>query len=228
MPNRAELGDLVRNQVHECERHGVTVTFGEEVTPELVTALDPDVVVVATGSTPVRPWWAPPPGEGDIEIVDVLDVLRGDVHPTGDVVVFDELGFHQATSVAELLADRGCQVEILTPGMVVGQDLGITLDQENFWIRAHAKGIRMTTDTLINGVDEHGLVTMHHPTGTITSRRPDFVVLAIPYAPADGLYHALSEALAGTRTELHRVGDCVAPRRAHAAVIDGRRVGAAL
>ena len=52
------------------------------------------------------------------------------------MVVVDELGFHQATSVAELLADRGCQVEIVTNGMVVGQDLGITLDLETWNVRA--------------------------------------------------------------------------------------------
>ena len=63
------------------------------------------------------------------------------VHPAGDVVVIDEIGFHHATSVAELLADRGCRVEIVTNGMVVGQDLGITLDMENWWMRAGAKGI---------------------------------------------------------------------------------------
>ena len=62
--------------------------------------------------------------------------------PSGDVVVIDELGFHQATSVAELLADRGCSVEIITNGMVVGQDLGITLDMENWWMRADGQGHR--------------------------------------------------------------------------------------
>jgi len=59
---------------------------------------------------------------------------------TGDVVIIDEIGFHHATSTAEVLADRGCSVEIITPGMVVGQDLGITLDMENWWIRAGEKG----------------------------------------------------------------------------------------
>ena len=39
---------------------------------------------------------------------DVRDVLTGAVHPSGDVVLIDEIGFHHATSVAELLADRGC------------------------------------------------------------------------------------------------------------------------
>jgi len=229
VPNRAEFGDIVRNLVHECERRGVVVKYGEEVTAELVRAVAPDVVVVATGAVPQRPWWAPAPDtEGAVPVVDVLDVLRGQVHPEGSVVVFDELGFHQATSVAELLADRGCDVEIITPGMVVGQDLGITLDQENFWIRAHAKGIRQTTDTLVNGVDGAVLQVMHHPTGTPGERRPDWVVLAVPSAPAEGLYLELVEALAGTGTTVHRVGDAVAPRRAHSAVIDGRRIGASL
>jgi hypothetical protein len=36
------------------------------------------------------------------------------------VLVYDGLGFHQAKSVAELLAARGCAVEIATPGMTSG------------------------------------------------------------------------------------------------------------
>ncbi len=72
--------------------------------------------------------------------------------PFGTVVVVDELGFHQATSVAELLADRGCRVEIVTNGMVVAQDLGITLDMENWWIRASAKGIVQIDRSRAHGV----------------------------------------------------------------------------
>jgi 2,4-dienoyl-CoA reductase (NADPH2) len=161
-------------------------------------------------------------------VVDVLDVLKGEAAPQGDVLVFDELGFHQATSVAELLADRGCAVEVLTPGMVVGQDLGITLDMEGWWLRASAKGIRQTTDSVIVGMEGGTLQVLHHPTGSTTARTPDWVVLAVPPAPLDGLWFALQERLAGGPTELHRIGDCVAPRRAHAAVVEGERVGAAL
>jgi 2,4-dienoyl-CoA reductase (NADPH2) len=51
------------------------------------------------------------------------------------------------------------------------------------------------------------------------------VVCAVPSRPADELWRALR---AGGLCEVHRVGDCVAPRRAHAAVIEGERVGAAL
>jgi 2,4-dienoyl-CoA reductase (NADPH2) len=154
----------------------------------------------------------------------VRDVLDGSVHPTGSVLVLDELGFHHATSVAELLADRGCQVEVVTPGMVVGQDLGITLDLENWWIRASAKGIVQTTELVPMSVDGRTVHLQHHPTGSMVERAPDWLVLAVPAAPADALYHELRAA----EIDVQRVGDAVAPRRAHAAVVDGERVGAAL
>jgi hypothetical protein len=186
-----------------------------------VRAERPDHVVVATGAVPARPWWAPAEATN---VADVRDVLNGSVHPTGDVLVIDELGFHQATSTAEVLADRGCTVEIATPGMVVGQDLGITLDMENWWFRATEKGIGQTTDVVPMRMEGSTLVLQHHPSGREIERTPDWIVLATPPLPAEQLYVELRSA--GTSVE--RVGDCVAPRRAHSAVIEGERVGAAI
>ena len=221
VPNRAEFGDLVRNQLHECRRLGVEFEFGVDVTADEVERRRPDTVVVATGSRPARPYWAP----GDAEwIVDVRDVLDGSAQPSGSVVVIDEIGFHHATSVAELLADRGCEVEVITPGMVVGQDLGITLDMENWWIRAESKGIVQTTDCVPMAVDGHTVVFQHHPTGTDRVRTPDWCVLAVPSDPVEELYLEL----AGRGIDVVRVGDAIAPRRAHAAVIDGEAAGAAI
>jgi hypothetical protein len=186
-------------------------------------------------------------------VVDVRDVLEGRAEPAGQVVVVDDLGFHQATSVAELLADRGCAVEIITPGMVVGQDLGITLDMETFNVRAHAKGIRQATDLVVLGVgsrrrarlrrrrrarlrrrvrragpgpDGGGVVLtlLHHPTGESAQRHCDWVVCAVHQAPEETLWQQLQAA----PFEVHRIGDCVTPRRAHAAVIEGHRVAVAI
>ncbi len=223
VPNRAELGDMIRNQASECRRLGVAVETGVHVDAAEVARRDPDVVVVATGSRPSRPWWAGDPA-AVTNVCDVRDVLEGRASPDGDVVVVDEMGFHQATSVAEVLADRGCRVEVVTPGMVVGQDLGVTLDMETWWIRATAKGIVQSTELVPMGFDGRVLQLQHHPTGASVERVVDWVVCAVPPAPVDELYHELR---AGGR-EVHRAGDNVAPRRAHAAVIEGERVGAAL
>jgi hypothetical protein len=188
-------------------------------------------VVLATGARPQPPYWA----AGHPRVVDVRDVLEGRAEPAGQVVVVDDLGFHQATSVAELLADRGCTVEIITAGMVVGQDLGITLDMETFNVRAHAKGIRQATDLVVIGAEiddaqagggSGGVVLklLHHPTGEQAQRLCDWVVCAVHQTPEDTLWQQLNAA----PFEVHRAGDCVTPRRAHAAVIEGHRAAVAL
>ena len=229
VPNRAELGDMVRNQLTECRRLGVTINYGVGVWAGFVSEKAPDHVIVATGAEPQRPWWVPADAAN---VADVSQILDGSLAVAGSgaggpasgdaVVVVDEIGFHHATSVAELLADRGCRVEIVTPGMVVGQDLGITLDMENWWMRATSKGIVQSTDLVPMGLAGNELTLLHHPTGQNQIRHLDWLVLAIPMSPVEWLYHDLKAA----GINVQRVGDCVAPRRAHAAVVDGERVGA--
>jgi mycofactocin system FadH/OYE family oxidoreductase 2 len=209
IPSRAEFGDMVRNQVAECVRLGVAIRYGSEVDVAAVRAAAPDAVILATGAVPERPYWAPADAA---QVVDVRQVLDGSAAPAGRVLVVDEVGFHHATSVAELLADRGARVEVVTPGMVVGQDLGVTLDMENWCVRAAAKGIVQTTDCLVTAVGPGSVTLLHHPTGHSRQVAADWVVCAVPAAPA----------------ELYRAGDCVAPRRAHAAVIEGQRAGEAI
>jgi mycofactocin system FadH/OYE family oxidoreductase 2 len=227
VPSRAEFLDVVRNLLAECRRHGVEIKTGVEITADQVRSAAPDAVVVATGARPQPPGWA----AGHPRVVDVRDVLEGRAAPDGDVVVVDDLGFHQATSVAELLADRQCSVEIITAGMVVGQDLGVTLDMETFNVRAHAKGIRQSTDLVVmaaaaDEADTERVVLnlLHHPTGQQDERRCDWVVCATHQAPDDELWRELADG----PFESHRIGDCVAPRRAHSAVVEGQRVGVAL
>jgi 2,4-dienoyl-CoA reductase (NADPH2) len=113
----------------------------------------------------------------------------------------------------------------------VGQDLGITLDMETFNVRAHAKGIRQATDLVVLGASgtdgEPGgvvLTLLHHPTGESAQRHCDWVVCAVHQAPEATLWQQLQAA----PFEVHRIGDCVTPRRAHAAVIEGHRVAVAI
>ncbi|MEV5414218.1 mycofactocin system FadH/OYE family oxidoreductase 2 [Thermopolyspora sp. NPDC052614] len=225
VPSRAEFLDLTRNLAARVRDLGVDVRTGTEADAALLRAENPDAVILATGARPAAPWWA----GGLDRVVDVRDVLEGRARPAGRVVVVDELGFHQATSVAELLADRGCDVEIVTPGMVVGQDLGITLDLETWNVKAHERGIRQTTDVvpMAAAATDDGRVDLtlqHHPTGTGLTRTADWVVCAVHQRPEDDLWHALRDA----PFPVHRVGDCLAPRRAHAAVVEGHRVAVAL
>jgi len=216
-PHRGELAGMVTSLEAECVRAGVEIRTGIEVDSDFVRAHRPDAVIVATGARPQRPAWA-----GDsAKVVDVRDVLEGRAEPEGRVLVVDDLGFHQATSVAELLAGRGCAVTVCTGGMIVGQDLGLTLDMDGWTRRAHAAGITQITDVMVTGIvdvdDALDVSLVDHRTGTGRPFVADAVVVVTHQEPVDELWKELAE----SSFPVFRIGDAVAPRRAHNAILEG-------
>lgn len=220
--NRAEFGDLVRNLLHELHQLEVTVHTGVAADAEMVLAGQPDAVVIATGSVPDHSAF---PGADGPEVADVTDILAGRVTPGKRVMIIDRLGFHEATSVAEYLAEQGCRVEIVTPTLYVGQDLGVTLDLENWYRRARQRNIVCTPNVSVLNAANGVVTAVHNYSGQIITFDPvDTIVLAVQRRVNSGLYFALK----GRVPELHRIGDAMAPRRAHAAIIEGERAGRAL
>jgi mycofactocin system FadH/OYE family oxidoreductase 2 len=220
--SRAEFGDLIRNLLHELEQLHVDVRTGVIATPEMVLAERPDSVVIATGS---KPDFSAIPGADGPEVADVTDILSGEIKPGKSVLVIDRLGFHEATSVAEYLAEQGCQVEVVTPTLYVGQDLSITLDLENWYRQARRLGIKCTPNHSVLSINQGEVTALHNYSGQmVTFPKVDTVVLAIHRKADSSLYDALK----GKVKELHRIGDCQAPRRAHAAIIEGERVARAI
>ena len=223
---RGELRDLVRNQMAQCRELGAEIRLSAEATLLTVLAERPDVVIVATGSRPRRPRWACDPSVGAPRLADVVEVLDGSARPSGTVLVVDELAFHQASSVGELLAAQGCAVEIATPAMVVGGDLDVTRDLGGRDICAAVRPMVQSTELVVMALDPGGVQLLHHPTGAVERRAVDWVVLAVAPVSEDRLYRQLRQGAPGL--DVRRVGDCVAPRRAHAAVIEGERAGSDL
>jgi 2,4-dienoyl-CoA reductase (NADPH2) len=109
--------------------------------------------------------------------------------------------------------------------MVVAQYLGTTLDSELFHRRARTAGITMSDEQVVLSAVADGagvrLELLRHTRGTTVARRCDWVVCAVPAAPADELWTALH----GIGASVVRVGDCLAPRRMDAAIRDGERIG---
>jgi mycofactocin system FadH/OYE family oxidoreductase 2 len=223
VPNRAELGDLTRNLAGALRRSGAAVRTGADVTVEDVAAGGWDAVVCCTGSVPCP---APLAGAGDPSLRSVRDILEG-AEVGEHVAVLDLVGFHQATSTVELLAERGARVEVFTAALTVGQDLGLTLDWESWHRRVLARGVGLTTSVAPLQVDGGMLTAVHAYSGEMLSFGPfDTIVVADHGRADDDLYLALRAARAAP--EVLRAGDCVAPRRAGNAIVEGHRVGRAL
>ncbi len=196
------------------------IRLGVEATVETVLDEHPDVVVIATGSIPKT---TPFPGEyGPPEAVTTVQVLTDEVETGDKVLLIDQDGHHQATGTAELLADRGKQVHMITAALFVGSALGPLQDLYLTRNRLAQKGVTFTPDiavleiqgTLVKGLNVYS-------NEMIDFDGYDTLVLAAGNIAEDSMYFELK----GKVNEIYRVGDCVAPRKTDMAIIEGHRVG---
>ena len=233
---RAELAEITRYLAQQIEKLGVEIQLGVEVTDELVKRLKPDVVVVATGSIPQRlsrtgvPPYDPdtpeqPKGADQSHVLTAWDLLENNIPVGRKIVVADNgQGHWKAASISELLLDRGCDVELLSPLDFPIKDIGPE-SRPPLLRRLFSKGIALSPYTEIKEILRNSVVVYN-----IYGRRErvienvDHVVLAYYHKAHDGLYHSLK----GHVKELHRIGDCLAPRTTGDAIRDGENIGRAL
>ena len=222
MPYRDEFAGSVRFLEAEVRRLGVELRLGRTASAADVLALEPDAVIVATGSRPGRPQL--PGCDGDA-VHTIHDVLAGD-DVNGPSVVLVDCGESdwKCLTVAERLAADRHRVTLVSPVPV-----GIEIDQFSrppLMRRLRRAGVEFVEHTALVAVAP-GVVTVRD-VWTDERRELDGVddVVVSWYGTArDELLLELDELDA---LEVHGVGDCQAPRRAIDAIRDGFRVGRSL
>jgi N,N-dimethylglycine/sarcosine dehydrogenase len=220
-PARAEYAGIVRFLVAQVRKLAIDVRLAVEATASAVLAERPDTVVVATGSHPFVP---PVPGSDGKHVVTDRDVLSGEARVGANVVVVDDVHTQQALSTAELLLEQGKRVEVVSPLFYVGQDIGVT-SIAPLYRRLFTAGVVLTPGTELRAVEGSAVIVANVHSGA--ARRiegVDTVVLAAGSRSTDSLYRALK----GQVAELYAVGDCVAPRGVHQAILDATRVARAI
>ena len=222
LPHREHVEEITAHLAHEAEKHGVEIRTGVEVTPEMVSAAAPDAVVLATGSLPHIPSI---PGVDQDNVVTYWDVAR-DLGVTGDsILLYDLHGYWSGASIADLLANQGKVVHIVTPQKFVGADIypGTLL----LWHqRIEGKGVTWTTDANVAEISGNTVTISgtHWTDHRWTKDGIDTVVLACGGAPNDGLYKDLK----GIVKELKLVGDCEAPMRIERGIYSAELLGRSL
>jgi 2,4-dienoyl-CoA reductase (NADPH2) len=214
-PTREEQMDFVFYLERELERLEVEVRYGTPATAESVLAESPDLVVVATGATPLPP---PFPVAGGAQVVTVWDLLGGRVQtiPARAAVLDDATGFWHGVSAAEFLAERGAAVELMTPGRAIG--LAIPHESIAYALgRLRANGVRFRSFARVTGVDGTTISLADAVTGEPADGvEADLLVVRTGLRPNDELMHELE----GRVPALVAIGDCSAPRRLSHAVLD--------
>jgi mycofactocin system FadH/OYE family oxidoreductase 2 len=222
-PGRQAMGGIIRYLARSLEKLDIRVFTGVQVTPELVSEVRPDAVVVATGSRPVE---RPVPGRyGPPRVLNVWETLSGQ-YPVGHRVLFlDENGGHHATATVELLADQGKIVTMVTSDLFIGIELAPLGDLYLTRQRLLQKGVTFISDVVIDRIAADRVLGRDIYTNeTVSFEDHDTIILDMGNVPADDLYFRLK----GQVKELHRIGDCVAPRGIVMAIFEGNQVGSRL
>ena len=242
---RKEMISIVDWRYEECARMGVIFRFNSFADADTVFADDVDVVIIATGGLPHTEVLE----EGNELAVSSWDILSGDVMPGRNVLVFDDAGDHAGLQAAELIAQTGATVEIMTPDRSLAPEVMAmnlvpymrSLQQLDvqFTMTWRLLRVRKSEDSLsaVCGSD-YGEFTRE--------RQVDQVVVNHGTRPLDDLYfelkrHSLNlgevdhKALVSGKPQivrrnpegkfqLYRIGDAVSSRNTHAAIYDALRL----
>ena len=108
---RAEMIGIIDWRMAQCAARDVEFRFNTWAEAADVLAERPDVVIVATGGMPETEVLE----AGNDLVVSAWDILSGDVKPGANVLLYDDAGDHTAMQAAQLLAESGAVVEVMTP-----------------------------------------------------------------------------------------------------------------
>lgn len=244
---RREMISIVDWRMTQCTACGVRFHFNTLAEIEDVTALNPDVVIIATGGLPNTELYES--GAEQAHVVTSWDILSGDVKPAARVLIYDESGDHPALQAAEVAANSGAMVEVMTPDRVFAPDI-MAMNLVPYMRALQDKDVTFTVTRRLLDVQRSG----NKVTATIGTDYSDHsyeaeydqVIVNYGTLPLDDLYFELKpqssnggavdqEALIEGRPQtlernsdgifqLFRIGDAVSARNTHAAIYDALRL----
>lgn len=213
-PSKTEVNsftDFLSRQVHKL---GVQVRMNERLSRESLLALQPEIVVLATGSVPVVP---PIPGAQQPNVVVAEDVLLEKVRVGNRVVIIG--GGGTGCETAEWLIERGHQVVIIEMMAHIGLNIE-AISRRWMYYEFKNHGVKLLTRSRVVRI-EPGKVIYADEQKKEFAENCDSVVIALGYRPNDSMSFCEEE---GFPVPAYRVGDCERP----GTILDAVTMGANL
>ena len=246
-PRRREMISIIDWRMAQCAARDVEFRFNHWAEAADVLALQPDVVIVATGGLPNLELFESRK-EQDLA-VSAWDLIAGDVKPGREVLIYDESGDHPGLMAAEIAANAGARVEIMTPDRSFAPEI-MAMNLVPYMRALQDKDTSFTVARRLCDIRREGN-RLCATIGTDYSahcieKTYDQIVVNYGTRPLDDLYFALRplssnlgavdhDALIAGRAQgvranpegafqLFRIGDAVSARNIHAAIYDALRL----
>jgi hypothetical protein len=246
-PRRREMMSIINWRMSQCAARDVVFHFNTWADNDTVLALEPDVVIVATGGLPNIELFET--GVTAENVVSAWDIISGDVKPAENILIYDESGDHPGLQAAEVAAFAGSKVEVMTPDRVFAPEI-MAMNLVPYMRSLQDKDVKFTVTQRLLGVVRKGnkLTAMIGTDYSDYTHEKDYDQVVVNYGtlPLDEVYLALKplsrnkgavdhDALiagmpqtidcnkSGT-FQLFRIGDAVSARNTHAAIYDALRL----
>ena len=242
---RQEMIGIIDWRMSQCTTRGVNFKFESWAEEEDILAEQPDVVIVATGGLPHTEVLKC----GNDLTVSSWDILSGSVKPGRNVLLFDDAGDHAALQAAQVIADSGSKLEIMTPDRSFAPEV-MAMNLVPYMRALQKLDVTFTVTFRLEEVTREGssllAVVGSDYGGVRKERRIDQVVINHGTRPNEDLYFALkprssnrgavdyTRLIAGEAQprdngnhegfQLFRIGDAVSARNTHAAIYDALRL----
>ncbi len=242
---RAEMIGIIDWRMAQCAARGVEFRFNTYAEAGDILAEKPDVVVIATGGLPEKDVLA----SGNELTVSAWDILSGDAKPGSNVLLYDDAGDHSAMQAAQMLAEAGATVEVMTPDRSFAPEV-MAMNLVPYMRAMQVRPVTFTVTYRLLGAERDGnrikaVIGSDYLAGALQERHFDQIVVNHGTQPLADVYFALKpqsenlgevdyDALIDGRPQaiakgpagfrLFRIGDAVASRNTHAAIYDALRL----
>jgi 2,4-dienoyl-CoA reductase-like NADH-dependent reductase (Old Yellow Enzyme family)/thioredoxin reductase len=247
-PRRKEMISIIDWRMARCEEQGVSFRFNTLADASTVLAEQPDVVIIATGGLPHTEVLS----TGNNLVVSAWDILSGDAKPGKNVLLYDDAGDHAALQAADVIAQTGATLEIMTPDRSFSPEV-MAMNLVPYMRSLQKRDVTFTVTFRLESVEPHPtqagklLAVLGSDYGGVRKERVvDQVVVNHGTLPLEDLYFELkplssnagavnyTDLIAGKaqtvqsnktgKFQLFRIGDAISARNTHAAIYDALRL----
>ncbi|MBI5966303.1 MAG: FAD-dependent oxidoreductase [Deltaproteobacteria bacterium] len=214
---KTELKSFLKYLKIQVEKLGVEILLDQRATPEFVKELNPESIILASGSTLRAP---DIPGIGKPFVATCLELLSGQFKAGERVVVAG--GAAMGCEVAAHLASQGKKVTLVEMLAELATDLEMRSRLALLQLLKE-KGVKTLTNWKLEKI-EKGYVLLIDRDWKKQEMATDSVVLALGLTSNQELLRPLRENF----QEVYVIGDCLEPRKVYHAIHEGAFAGRAI